>query len=53
MKIEAIEIVGLDIVPSDRRRMSTGAYVYSDKGGWGGRPVMVDIRAWKVALKAA
>ena len=45
MKIDAIEVVGLDIVPSHRRRMSTGAYVYSDKGGWGGRPVMVGIRA--------
>jgi muconate cycloisomerase len=45
MKIDAIEVIGLDIVPSHRRRMSTGAYVYSDKGGWGGRPVMVGIRA--------
>ena len=45
MKIEAIEVAGLDIVPSHRRRMSTGAYVYSDKGGWAGRPLMVGIRA--------
>ena len=45
LKIEAVEIIGLDIVPSHRRRMSTGAYVYSDKGGWAGRPVMVGIRA--------
>jgi L-alanine-DL-glutamate epimerase-like enolase superfamily enzyme len=45
LTIEAIEIVGLDIVPSHRRRMSTGAYVYGGKGGWAGRPVMVGIRA--------
>jgi L-alanine-DL-glutamate epimerase-like enolase superfamily enzyme len=45
LKIEAVEIVGLDIVPAHRRRMSTGAYVYGDKGGWPGRPVMVGIRA--------
>ena len=45
LKIDAIEVVGLDIVPAHRRRMSTGAYVYSDKGGWAGRPVMVGIRA--------
>lgn len=45
LKIEAVEVAGLDIVPSHRRRMATGAYVYSDKGGWAGRPVMVGIRA--------
>jgi len=45
LRIEAVEIIALDIVPSHRRRMSTGAYVYSDKGGWAGRPVMVGIRA--------
>lgn len=45
LKIEAVEIIALDIVPSHRRRMSTGAYVYSDKGGWAGRPVMVGIHA--------
>lgn len=45
LKIEAVEIIGLDIVPAHRRRMSTGAYVYSEKGGWAGRPVMVGIRA--------
>lgn len=45
LKIEAVEVIGLDIVPAHRRRMSTGAYVYSDKGGWAGRPVMVGIRA--------
>jgi muconate cycloisomerase len=45
LKIEAVEIVGLDIVPKRKRRMSTGAYVYSDKGGWAGRPVLVGIRA--------
>jgi len=45
LTIDAVEVVGLDIVPSHRRRMSTGAYVYSDKGGWAGRPVMVGIRA--------
>lgn len=45
LKIEAVEVIGLDIVPSHRRRMSTGAYVYGGKGGWAGRPVMVGIRA--------
>lgn len=45
LRIDAVEIAGLDIVPSHRRRMSTGAYVYGDKGGWAGRPVMVGIRA--------
>jgi L-alanine-DL-glutamate epimerase-like enolase superfamily enzyme len=45
LKIEVVEIIGLDIVPAHRRRMSTGAYVYSDKGGWAGRPVMIGIRA--------
>ena len=45
LKIDAIEVIGLDIVPSHRRAMSTGAYVYSGKGGWAGRPVMVGIRA--------
>lgn len=45
LKIDAVEVVGLDIVPAHRRRMATGAYVYSGKGGWGGRPVMVGIRA--------
>lgn len=45
LKIEAVEVIGLDIVPAHRRRMSTGAYVYGAKGGWAGRPVMVGIRA--------
>jgi L-alanine-DL-glutamate epimerase-like enolase superfamily enzyme len=45
LKIDGVEIIGLDIVPSHRRRMSTGAYVYGAKGGWAGRPVMVGIRA--------
>jgi len=45
LKIEAVEIIGLDIVPTHRRRMATGAYVYSPKGGWAGRPVMIGIRA--------
>ena len=45
LKIDAIEVIGLDIVPSHRRAMSTGAYVYSGQGGWAGRPVMVGIRA--------
>jgi L-alanine-DL-glutamate epimerase-like enolase superfamily enzyme len=45
LEIEAVEIIALDIIPSHRRRMSTGAYVYSGKGGWAGRPVMVGIRA--------
>jgi L-alanine-DL-glutamate epimerase-like enolase superfamily enzyme len=45
LKIEAVEVIGLDIVPAHRRRMSTGAYVYSPKGGWAGRPVMIGIRA--------
>ena len=45
LKIEAIEIVGLDLVPKRRRKMATGAYVYSDKGGWAGRSVLCGIRA--------
>jgi L-alanine-DL-glutamate epimerase-like enolase superfamily enzyme len=43
--IDAVEIVGLDIVPKRRRKMSTGAYIYGDKGGWAGRPVLVGVRA--------
>lgn len=45
LKIEAIEIVGLDTMPKRRRKMATGAYVYSDKGGWAGRSVLCGIRA--------
>ena len=45
LKIEAVEVAGLDIVPKRRRKMATGAYVYSDKGGWAGRSVLCGIRA--------
>ena len=45
LHIESVEIVGLDIVPKRKRRMSTGAYVYSPEGGWAGRPILVGIRA--------
>lgn len=43
-KIDTVGVVGRDIVPTRRRRMSMAAYVYSHKGGWGGRVVMVGIR---------
>jgi len=45
LPIEAVEIAGLDIVPTRRRKMSTGAYIYGEKGGWAGRPVLVGVRA--------
>jgi muconate cycloisomerase len=45
LTIESVEIIPLDIVPQLKRKMSTGAFIYGDKGSWAGRPVLVGIHA--------
>ena len=45
LTIDAVEIIPLDIVPERVRKMSTGTLLYSGKGGWVGRPVLVGVAA--------
>ncbi|MEO7726370.1 MAG: enolase C-terminal domain-like protein [Burkholderiales bacterium] len=45
LTIERVEIIPLDLVPKNQRRIPTGPHLYGGKGSWVGRPVMVRIRA--------
>ena len=38
LTIESVEIIPLDIVPQLKRKMSTGAFIYGDKGSGQGVP---------------
>ncbi|MDB5801403.1 MAG: hypothetical protein JWL63_2342 [Rhodocyclales bacterium] len=45
LKIERIEIIPLDVVPVNKRRIPTGPHLYGGKGSWVGRPVMLRVCA--------
>ena len=45
LTIDRIEIIPLDIVPANKRRIPTGPHLYGGAGSWVGRPVVLRIRA--------
>src|SRR3954470_13562969 len=45
LTIERIEIIPLDIVPANKRRIPTGPHLYGGAGSWVGRPVVLCIQA--------
>ncbi|HEV7820541.1 MAG TPA: hypothetical protein VGO84_05125, partial [Burkholderiales bacterium] len=45
LTIDRIEIIPLDIVPANKRRIPTGPHLYGGAGSWVGRPVVVRIQA--------
>ena len=45
LAIDRIEIIPLDIVPANKRRIPTGPHLYGGPGSWVGRPIVLQIRA--------
>ena len=45
LPIEQIEIIPLDIVPTRKRKISTGPILYGGTGSWIGRPILLRVSA--------
>ena len=45
LPIERLDIIPLDLTPSKKRRIPTGALSYGGAGSWVGRPVLVKVSA--------
>lgn len=45
LTIERIEIIPLDVVPANKRRIPTGLHLYGGAGSWVGRPVVLRVCA--------
>ncbi len=45
LPIERIDIIPLDVVPANKRRIPTGPHLYGGAGSWVGRPVVLRVRA--------
>lgn len=45
LTIDRIEIIPLDVVPANKRRIPTGPHLYGGAGSWVGRPVVLRVCA--------
>ena len=45
LMIDRVEIIPIDVVPRNKRRIPTGPHLYGGAGSWVGRPVMVKVCA--------